>query len=94
MIEFSYYENTNTYFTPAPLREKPPPGKRGGRADVDGLIGVWADVDVAGPSHKNNDRLPKSDDDVVAILKSFGHHPSLFVNTGGGYQFHWLFTEP
>ena len=31
---------------------------------------------------------------MVAILKSFGHHPSLFVNTGGGYPFHWLFTEP
>jgi hypothetical protein len=88
MIEFTYNEKANIYFRPAPLREKPPRGKRGGQADVDGLIGVSADVDVEGPSHRNNDRLPKNLDDVKTIMKSFAHHPSLSLPTGGGYQFH------
>jgi len=67
---------------------------RGGKNDIIALPGIALDVDVEceTAAHKSK-KLPKTNDDVLAILKG-GKTPSMVVSTGHGFHFYWLFREP
>jgi hypothetical protein len=74
------------------LRQLKDAGKRGGRADVAALVGLWLDLDVAGPTHAALN-LPPTDGDARWIVDQLPA-PSMALATGGGWQCWWLFDRP
>jgi hypothetical protein len=59
---------------------------------TDGIVGLWADIDVAGLAHKK-DNLP-SQEQARAILHSLPFLPTVTIKSGHGYQCWWLFGSP
>jgi hypothetical protein len=75
----------------------PPPKSRGSADSVEGIVGLWLDVDVADVGHeKTRKRLPGSIEEARRLL--FGvlpsMPPSIVVFSGHGLQGWWLFPEP
>ncbi len=68
-------------------------GERGKAADVTGLCGLWADIDIAGPGHESAKVYPPTEDDALSLLDAV-EEPSLVVNSGHGFHVWWLFSEP
>lgn len=87
---------TDVYLGVSVRREDriPPRGQRGAAETVDGIPGLWIDVDVAGAAHAKKG-LPATIDEarrfVAAVLPMFP--PSLVVFSGHGLQAWWLFSE-
>jgi hypothetical protein len=80
-----------------PLTRTPTRG-RGGASDTAALVGVWADIDIAGPGHKHADdadlRLPVDVDEALQLLDDVGLQPTKVLHSGGGLQAWWLTHEP
>lgn len=75
----------------------PPPKSRGTADTVEGIVGLWLDIDVAGDGHeKAKKRLPGSIEEarrlLFAVLPPLP--PSVVVFSGHGLQGWWLFPEP
>lgn len=70
-----------------------PNGGRGGAADVIGLAGLWADIDIAGPAHRSDKRYPESAAAAMALISDMPLAPTLVVHSGHGLQPWWLFNE-
>lgn len=66
---------------------------RGYKQTVYAIPGVWLDIDVKGPAHKEKD-LPDTDDDALKLIAKFPLDPTVLIHTGNGYQSYWLFKEP
>jgi hypothetical protein len=62
--------------------------------EVAGILGLWADIDVAHAVHKKRDRLPPDLEAAQDALSTFEHQPTILVNSGHGLQAWWLFAEP
>jgi hypothetical protein len=78
-----------------PLSGPLPDSRRGGEDDTAAMIGVWADLDVAGPGHKPKALpLPSDRTQVLEVLHKLGLPPTALVDSGGGLQAWWLFHEP
>lgn len=88
-------EKHNVYIGVGLRREAPPPGQRGSADTVDGLVGLWVDVDVAGKAHLKKG-LPNTPEDARALLYDILPviPPSVVVHSGHGLQGWWLFSEP
>lgn len=86
-------ETSCVWFGVATRREHLRDG-RGGSADCHQTPGLWLDIDVAGPRHADSSNLPPTLDDAWTLLKRFEHPPSIVIDSGGGLQPWWLFTEP
>jgi hypothetical protein len=69
------------------------PHKRCKADDVGAIAGVWADVDVRGPTHKRDD-LPPTVEDALAVVDALGVEPTEIIDSGGGLQPWWLFDAP
>jgi hypothetical protein len=69
------------------------PSNRCKANDVAGLVGLWADVDVAGPGHKHQN-LPADEAAARALIDKLELPPSYVIHTGGGLHAWWLFAEP
>ncbi len=73
---------------------------RGKAEDCYQLPGLWLDIDIEGPGHKQGGSRPLATDesDAFDIISegSIGPdvRPTLIVQTGGGLHAWWLFTEP
>jgi hypothetical protein len=91
----SHAATTCTWLGCCPLDHVPARG-RGGAEHVGALVGVWADLDVAGPRHKDNAALPLPPDRAAAwqLLDAVGLAPTAVVDSGGGLQAWWLLHEP
>lgn len=68
-------------------------GKRRG-VPVAGLLGVIADIDIAGPGHDEKRVLPPDEAAARRVIDSMGLPPTLITHTGGGMHAYWLFPEP
>jgi hypothetical protein len=68
-------------------------GSRGGADDIDAVLCVWADLDVAGPNHNSAKRYPPSIGDAMAILEELPTC-SMLLHTGGGLGAFWYLDEP
>lgn len=68
--------------------------QRGTAADCLELPGLWLDIDIAGPGHATEAALPPDRDAAWALIEDFPIPPSAVVDSGGGLQPWWLFTEP
>ena len=70
------------------------PGKRGGAADSAALPALWADLDIAGPGHAEQN-LPPDEDAAKKIIATSGlPSPTLWIHSGGGLYPIWLLTQP
>ncbi|MFI6160369.1 hypothetical protein ACIA59_10515 [Micromonospora haikouensis] len=69
-------------------------GGRGGAADSAALPALWADLDLAGPGHAEQD-LPPDEAAGRAVIAATGlPDPTIWVHSGGGLYPIWLLTEP
>lgn len=62
-------------------------------AEISGIVGVWADVDVADAVHTKKN-LPPDDESALALINGMGLAPSAIVSSGHGFHAWWLFKEP
>lgn len=84
----------DVWFGLATRKEPLDDGRRGGAADCLAIPAMWADIDIAGPNHKDSTGLPASIDEAMALINRFGPEPSIIVSTGGGLHPYWQFAEP
>lgn len=74
------------------IREKP--SSRGDKNTVCCVPGLWQDLDILGPNHKEQ-KLPPSIETAMEIAgKVFPFEPSMIIDTGGGLHCYWKFKEP
>jgi len=81
----------DVYVGPGLSRQDFGPHHRCKAADVAGLVGLWADVDVKGPTHKQG---AESMADALALAARFPLPPTVLVDSGTGLHAWWLFNEP
>lgn len=67
--------------------------QRPAREDIDGLLGLWADIDIAGDGHSDA-HYPETVETARRIVDALRLKPTLVVHSGGGLQVWWMFTEP
>lgn len=58
-----------------------------------GIMGLWADIDVADPDAHKKWNLPPSEAAAQQLLTDVGLTPTLVVHSGHGLQAWWLFDE-
>ena len=61
-------------------------------ANVAGIPGLWADIDVAGPVHKKPN-LPETIEAAREVLAQLPFAPTILVHSGHGLQAWWLFSS-
>lgn len=69
------------------------PNRRCNASDISGIVGLWADVDVADPVHTKKN-LPPDIESAVWLVNSMGLKPTFVVSSGHGLHAWWLFDEP
>src|SRR5262249_15071841 len=83
----------NVYVGAALSPEDYGPGQRCPADQAAGIVGLWADIDLAGAAHKSA-KLPGTVEEAQALASSLGMLPTEEVATGHGLQPWWLFEEP
>jgi putative DNA primase/helicase len=78
-------------------REKHPdkrgePTTRGYSETAVAIPGLWADIDVKGPAHKEQDLAPTKEA-AAALVAEFPLLPTLVIDSGHGLYGWWLFRE-
>jgi len=88
-------KSSDVYIGVGVRKEAPPAGQRGSAETVDGIVGLWVDIDVGGPAHTKKN-LPASIEEARGLLDAIFPFapPSLVVFSGHGLQGWWLFSEP
>jgi putative DNA primase/helicase len=69
------------------------PTRRVEAAQAAGIVGLWLDVDFAGPGHKKKG-LPPTEADAQALIAAMPLSASCVVHSGHGLQPWWMFKEP
>ena len=62
-------------------------------ADAAAIPGLWADIDVAHPVHKEQ-KLPATAEQAREVMAQLPFVPTIVVDSGHGLQYWWLFQEP
>ncbi len=62
-------------------------------ADIERLPALWADIDIAGGTHKKLN-LPPDEASARSLLDELPVRPSVVVHSGGGLQAWWRLREP
>lgn len=88
-------ERSDVYIGVGVRRDVPPPGQRGSADTVEGIVGLWIDIDVGGAAHAKKN-LPTSIEEARSLLNAIlpVASPSFVVFSGHGLQGWWLFSEP
>lgn len=58
-----------------------------------GIVGLWADLDIADPDVHKKWNLPPSVDAAMELLHAAQLEPTIIVHSGHGLQAWWLFKE-
>ncbi len=88
-------ETENVYVGCGLRRDNLGPTRRGERAEIVAIPGLWIDADYLdskGDHKKSN--LPPTEADAHKLLDEMGLPPSAIVHSGHGLQAWWLFREP
>lgn len=81
------------YFGPGLRTENLGRWKAGSNHHVVAIPGVWSDIDILGPGHKETN-LPTTLDDAIELAYSIPEiPPSMIIFSGGGIYPFWLFKE-
>ncbi|MDD3417720.1 MAG: DUF927 domain-containing protein, partial [Lachnospiraceae bacterium] len=83
----------NTYINMWPRKNEILDDVRGEAGDVTYATCFFADYDVKGEAHKQ-ENLPESKEEVIAYLKALPVAPTFIVDTGYGIDPIWCFKEP
>lgn len=67
---------------------------RGKELDITGIVGLWADVDIAGPGHQDGKVYAPTEAAARALVEGCGKRPTVLVHSGHGLQAWWLFARP
>jgi hypothetical protein len=67
-------------------------GDRPEATEIDGLSGLWADIDIADPVHKKPG-LPPDQMAALKIVDAMGLEPGLVIHSGHGLQCWWPMAE-
>jgi hypothetical protein len=67
-------------------------GDRPQATEIDGLGGLWADIDIAHPVHKKPG-LPPDQDAAMAVVEAMGLEAGLVIHSGHGLQAWWPLSE-
>jgi hypothetical protein len=62
-------------------------------ASAAGIMGLWADIDIADPDVHKKWNLPPTIDGALELLHAAQAEPTLIVHSGHGLQAWWLFNE-
>jgi hypothetical protein len=83
------------YLRGTTLRERPPAG-RGGADLSHAFFGLWSDLDIAGPGHKNTPKpLPPDEGTARAVVAASGlPEPTTWIWSGGGMYAWWFMPAP
>ncbi|MCD4674757.1 MAG: hypothetical protein K8S18_02025, partial [Desulfobacula sp.] len=75
------------------MQKEPLKKGRGEAESVIAIPGLWLDLDIKGPNHKNINLIPsvKAAEDFIS---QFSLRPSMIVSSGGGFHCYWVFKEP
>jgi hypothetical protein len=85
----------DVYFGVGTRRPGLPAEKRGGKADIVALPGLFVDLDLAdGRAHKTKTPLPADRTEAAALIAAVGKDPTLVVDSGFGLHVYWLFDKP
>lgn len=84
----------DVWFGVATRHQPLPDGARGGDTDCVAIPAVWLDIDIAGPNHKDQYKLPVDIDQARKIIDTFPLPPSIIIDSGGGLHVYWQFDEP
>jgi hypothetical protein len=84
----------DVWFGVATRQQPLPNGARGGDTDCTAIPAVWLDIDIAGPNHQDQYKLPVDIDQARKIIDTFPLPPSLIIDSGGGLHVYWQFDEP
>jgi len=68
-------------------------GQRATTEMIEGIAGLWADVDYAGDNHAKPN-LPETEADALWLVDSMPAPATIVINSGHGLQAWWLFNEP
>lgn len=83
-LVYSDEKNWNLYHSVGFMNAAPPAGRRGGKAYIAAVPGVWLDLDA------NKDRAFLDQDEILDFLETLGVQPSIMVATGtGGVHAYW-----
>ncbi|NIL64326.1 hypothetical protein [Salinispora arenicola] len=69
-------------------------GGRGGAADSAALPALWADLDLAGPGHAEQDLPPDEAAGRQVIAATGLPEPTIWIHSGGGLYPIWLLDQP
>lgn len=69
------------------------PSKRCPAGKTAGIVGLWADIDIAHGVHQKQN-LPRTDQDALKLIDRLGLKPTLTIHSGHGLQAWWAFKEP
>lgn len=58
-----------------------------------GIMGLWADIDIADPDVHKKWNLPPTEEAAFELLDACGVAPTLVIHSGHGLQAWWLFQE-
>lgn len=83
----------NVYFGLGLQGKKPSEWSRGKADGVMAIPGLWLDMDIAGPGHKET-RIPPDQETAIEFLNGLPWEPTILVHSGGGIHAYWLFKEP
>jgi putative DNA primase/helicase len=76
------------------LIDQPPEGERGSTEMTMDVIGMWADMDVAGPGHKEANLPPDRAHCAHILTKAGLPEPTYWISSGGGFYPYWLLDNP
>jgi hypothetical protein len=63
-------------------------------ADAAGIVGLWADIDIAGPAHTEKKVYPPDMASARGLVMAMPRPPTLLVDSGHGLHAWWLFERP
>lgn len=90
-------DNRDVYVSVSASSRLPNESRRGAtRITADnsaGIVGLWADIDIADPDVHKKWNLPPDEKSARLILERMGLTPSVVVNSGHGLQAWWLLHE-
>ena len=70
------------------------PGARAGKAEVEAVVAMWADIDIAGDGHQAAKPYPATAEAALEVARVGGLEPSVWVHSGGGVHAYHLLDEP
>ncbi|MGA2026261.1 MAG: primase-helicase family protein, partial [Syntrophobacteraceae bacterium] len=86
-------ETRDVYLHVAVQKDAVDPHHRGTNESAAALPGLFHDLDIKGPGHKEA-MLPRNKTEAIQFLDALPLKPTLIVFSGGGLYPHWLFKEP